>query len=58
MELDEHSEDADAALAELWQRYVTDRSPELSDRIRSAASAACDADVGARRICAATDRNS
>jgi hypothetical protein len=31
--LDEHSEDADAALAELWDRYVTDRTPELRDRL-------------------------
>src|SRR4051812_33533120 len=31
--LDEHSEDADAALADLWQRYVADRSAELRDRL-------------------------
>ena len=33
IELDEHSEDADAALADLWGRYVTDRSAELRDRL-------------------------
>ena len=31
--LDEHSEDADAALAELWARYVADRDPGLRDRL-------------------------
>src|SRR4051812_35381852 len=30
---DEYSEDADAALADLWERYVTDRSAELRDRL-------------------------
>ena len=33
IELDEHSEDADAALAELWAQYVADRAPELRDRL-------------------------
>src|SRR3954467_5589136 len=33
IELDEHSEDADAALADLWTRYVRDRAPELRDRL-------------------------
>jgi RNA polymerase sigma factor FliA len=32
--IDEHlAEDADAALAELWARYVEDRAPELRDRL-------------------------
>jgi RNA polymerase sigma factor FliA len=31
--LDEHSDDADAALADLWARYVADRSPQLRDRL-------------------------
>jgi hypothetical protein len=31
--LDEHSEDADAALADLWERYVAGRAPELRDRL-------------------------
>ena len=30
---DETGEDADAALAELWARYVTDHEPELRDRL-------------------------
>src|SRR3954469_24068023 len=33
IELDEHGEDADAALADLWERYVADRGPELRDRL-------------------------
>lgn len=33
IELDEHSEDADAALADLWERYVADRAPQLRDRL-------------------------
>jgi RNA polymerase sigma factor for flagellar operon FliA len=33
IELDEHSEDADAALADLWERYVADRAADLRDRL-------------------------
>src|SRR3954464_4688348 len=32
-EFDDTTEDADAALADLWERYVVDRSPELRDRL-------------------------
>jgi RNA polymerase sigma factor for flagellar operon FliA len=31
--LDEPEEDPDAALAELWERYVADRDPQLRDRL-------------------------
>jgi RNA polymerase sigma factor for flagellar operon FliA len=32
-DIDEHDEDTDAAIAELWTRYVDDRAPELRDRL-------------------------
>src|SRR5690349_20842811 len=32
-DIDERNEDTDAAIAELWTRYVDDRAPELRDRL-------------------------